>query len=83
MIIKMNAKWFDSHSTIKFSNHQLKDFFAYTDNLVYIYMTLDQSFTLKRTGEKTSITVDLPLWLVKMEEEWYVARIIFDSAGAE
>ena len=82
-IIKMDSMWFDSHTKIKFSNHQLKEFFAYTDNLVYIYMTLDQQFDLRRNGKKMLITVDLPLWLVKMEEEWYVARIIFDNTGEE
>ena len=79
----MDNRWFQEHTKIRFTNHQVVDFFAYTDNLVYIYMTLDQEFTLKRTGEDTLITVDLPLWLVKMEDEWYVAKIIFDSTSVE
>jgi len=81
-ILSVNNDWYQGK--IKdFTNHQLKEFFAYTDNLAYIHLTIDQETIVTETKKETVVTINIPLWLVKMDEEWYVARIEFDSSGAE
>lgn len=81
-ILSVNNYWYQGK--IKdFINHQVKDFFAYTDNLVYIHLTIDQQTMIKGTSEERIVTLNTPLWLIKMDEKWYVARIVFDSSAEE
>ena len=44
-------------------------------------MTIDQELVI-RTG-KTTLTIDIPLWIVKMNDEWYLAKIIFDKSAEQ
>ena len=80
-IVSMDNSWFAWHSSLKFKNHQVQEFFAYTDNLAYVYMTIDQELVIS-TG-KTTLTIDIPLWIVKMNDEWYLAKIIFDNSAEQ
>lgn len=78
-ILSVDNDWYQGKIKA-FSNHQVKEFFAYTDDLVYIHMTIDQETIITRTKEERVITINIPLWLVKAnDEDWYVARIVFES----
>ena len=82
LIISMDNDWFGAHSTITFENHELLDFFAYSENLVYIQMSIDEKVDMLYTEDKT-IKLTHPIWLVKMNGKWYIARIIFESFTVE
>jgi len=79
LIVSMDNRWFKNHSTIQFTNPELKEFFAYTDNLVYIHYTFTQEFRMYYNWEYKITPVDIPLWLVKIDGTWYVARMIYDN----
>jgi len=83
LIISMDNDFFGRYSSILFENHQLLDFFAYTENLVYIQMSIDERVDLTRYKEDTIIKLKHPIWLVKMDGSWYIMRIIFESFTVE
>lgn len=83
LIISMDNDFFGSYSSLEFENHQLVDFFAYTENLVYIQMSIDEKVQLKWPKQEKLIKLNHPIWLVKMDGNWYIARIIFESFTVE
>ncbi|MBP3611343.1 MAG: hypothetical protein J6J42_13525 [Lachnospiraceae bacterium] len=83
LIISMDNHWFPAHSSVTFGNHELLNFFAYSENLVYIQMSIEEKMYIYYTGENKTILVNHPLWLVKMDGNWYVARMIFDDTATE
>ena len=82
-IVSMNNQWFNRHEPIKFTNHNVEKFFAYTDNLAYVHVTMNEEFIISGYNIAQCIKVDLPLWLVKMDGNWYVARILFEDSTRE
>ena len=82
-IISMDNDFFGAHSSIVFENHQLLDFFAYSENLVYIQMSIDEKVHLTWPSEDKIVKLKHPIWLVKMDGNWYIARIIFESFTVE
>ena len=78
-LVSMNNKWFNKHDPSTFKNHKLEEFFAYTDKLVYIHMTIEQEFRVVATNKRETLKNDVPLWLVKVDDKWCVARIIYTN----
>ena len=81
-ILSVNNNWYTGRIK-NFSNHQLKEFFAYTENLAYIYVTIDQETIISGTNEQRAITITIPLWMVKEDGEWYIARLEFDASSED
>ena len=79
----MNNDFFGNYSSLVFENHQLLDFFAYTDNLVYIQMSIDERVYVNKYREDKIVKLKHPIWLVKMDGKWYIMRIIFESFTIE
>ena len=82
-IARMVNIWFAAHTPIEFTDHTVEEFFAYSDDIVYIHVTMNQNFKVLATGKKVSEKINLPLWLVRMDGNWYVARIMFAESVAE
>lgn len=82
-IVSMDNNWFGSHSSIEFKNHELLEFFAYSENLVYIQMNIDENLYLRSERKTKTIKLNHPLWLVKMNGNWYIAKIIFKNFTIE
>ena len=83
LIASHDNRYFGRHSSITFENHELKEFFAYSENLVYIQMAIDEKMYLNSTGKYTTVKLTHPLWLVKQDGNWYVARIIYEELVQE
>ena len=83
LILSMNNDFFGNYSSLVFENHQLLDFFAYTDNLVYIQMSIDERVYVNKYREDKIVKLKHPIWLVKMDGTWYIIRIIFESFTIE
>lgn len=75
----MDNRWFTSHSNIRFDNHKIEEFFAYSENLVYIRMSIDETMWLTWLYTDKLVKLNHPLWLVKLDGNWYVANMIFES----
>ncbi len=83
LILSMNNDFFSNYSSLVFENHQLLDFFAYTDNLAYIQVSIDERVYVNKYRQDKIIKLKHPIWLVKMDGTWYIARIIFESFTVE
>jgi len=83
LILSMDNDYFGSYSSLVFENHQLLDFFAYTDNLAYVQMSIDERVYMNKYREDKIIKLKHPIWLVKMDGQWYIMRIIFESFTIE
>lgn len=77
LISSMDTRWANKHSEVSFQNHEVKEFFAYSDNLVYINVAIEERLLLYATGKYTIYHIDTPLWIVKLDGNWYVMRIIY------
>jgi len=82
-ISSMNNDYFAGHSSIVFENHELKEFFAYSENLAYIRMSIDEKMYVYYTGKNMHLKLTHPLWLVKLDGQWYVAKITYESFTVE
>lgn len=82
LISSMDTRWANKHSKTSFQNHEVKEFFAYSDNLVYINVAIEERLLLSATGKYVSYHIDTPLWIVKLNGQWYVMRIIYTENGA-
>lgn len=83
LIASHDNQYFAGHSSIVFDNHELKEFFAYSENLVYIRMSIDETMYVYYNGENSHLKLTHPLWLVKLDGTWYVARITFETFTVE
>lgn len=81
LIVSMDNTWFPAHSEINFENHSLTDFFAYSENLVYIQVSIEEKMFVNYLWENKTINLCHPLWLVKLDGRWYVAKILFTDTG--
>ena len=75
--------YFAGHSSIVFDNHELKEFFGYSENLAYIRMSIDEKMYVYYNGTDSHLKLTNPLWLVKIDGTWYVAKIIYESFTVE
>lgn len=83
LVSKMDNRWYSGHSDLTFQNHEVAEFFAYSDNLAYVHITMEQKMKLRATGKYKIYNIDLPVWIVKLDGSWYIARIIFDNFTTE
>ena len=51
LISKMNNNWYTSHSQTSFQNHELVEYVAYSDSLVYVHVTMEQKMLLNATKQ--------------------------------
>lgn len=79
LVKKMDNRWYNAHSNLTFQNHELKEYFAYCDNLAYVHITMEQRMLVRALGKYQVYNIDLPVWIVKLDGTWYIARIIFDN----
>lgn len=77
LISSLDTRWVNKHSKTSFQNHEVKEFFAYSDNLVYINVAIEERLLLYATGRYATYHIDTPLWIVKLNGQWYVMRIIY------
>lgn len=77
LISSLDTRWANKHSKVSFQNHEVKEFFAYSDNLVYINVAIEERLLLYATGRYATYQIDTPLWIVKLGGQWYVMRIIY------
>lgn len=81
LISRMDNRWYNSHSDLTFQNHEVKDFFAYTKELAYVHVTVEQKMRLRATGKYQIYTIDLPIWTVRMDGQWYIAMMEFNTSA--
>lgn len=83
LIASLDNEWYNSHSNLSFQNHTEQEFFAYSDSLAYVHITFEQKMKLRATGKYVVYPIDIPVWLVKIDGSWYIARIVFDYFTTE
>ncbi|MCR5466719.1 MAG: hypothetical protein K6F11_07775 [Lachnospiraceae bacterium] len=80
VIASLDNSWFNMHSTPpKYTNHTVRKYVRYNDSLVYMDLSMHQSFVSSWNGQKFDSEVEHPLWFVKIGDKWKVASIIFDA----
>lgn len=81
-IASLDNSWFNGHTKPPtYTNHTVKDYFGYGDNLVYMDLRMDQSFVASYTGQRFDTEIIHPIWFVKIDDRWKVASILFSSEG--
>ncbi len=76
-ISKMNNYWFNAHTDVSFQNYETKEFFSYGDNYAFVHVTFEQKMKHRASGVWKIYPIDLPVWLVKIDGEWYVGGMDF------
>ncbi|MBO4697664.1 MAG: hypothetical protein J5643_10390 [Lachnospiraceae bacterium] len=80
VIASLDNSWFNGHNKPPtYTNKTVREYVGYGDSLVYMDLMMHQSFVASWTGQQFDTDVNHPLWLVKMNGEWKVASIIFNS----
>ncbi len=75
----LNNNEFFTHSNTSFINHEVKEYMGYSDRLVYVHIYLEQRMKQKSDSKWVNYPIDIPLWLVKIEDKWYIGSIDFNG----
>ena len=80
VIASLDNSWFNGHNKPPtYTNKTVRDYIGYGDSIIYMDLTMHQSFVASWTGQQFDSEVGHPLWFVKIDGEWKVASIIFSS----
>lgn len=79
LISHMNNNSFIRHSDTVLKNRSIDDYFEYSDSLIYVHATIDEWMHLTRYGYDKVYRVELPVWIVKIDGKWYVAKIDYEN----
>ena len=80
VIASLDNTWFNEHKKPpEYTEQTVRTYHGYGDSLVYMELTMRQSFVASYTGQQFETIVEHPIWLVKMNGKWKVASIIFNA----
>ncbi len=80
VIASLDNSWFNKHAKPPtYTDKTVRDYIGFNDSLVYMDLSMHQSFVASWTGQQFDTDVEHPVWFVKIGDEWKVASIIFSS----
>ncbi|MBO7631528.1 MAG: hypothetical protein J6S78_04280 [Lachnospiraceae bacterium] len=80
VIASLDNSWFNMHNTPPtYTEQTVRNYIGYNDSLVYMDLTMHQSFVSSWTWERFDSQIEHPIWFVKMNGKWKVASIIFNA----
>lgn len=80
VIASLDNSWFNKHNKPPvYTNRNVRDYIGFNDSLIYMDLTMHQSFVASWTNQQFDTEVEHPVWFVKIGDEWKVASIIFSS----
>ncbi|MBO7649510.1 MAG: hypothetical protein J6S79_02030, partial [Lachnospiraceae bacterium] len=76
----LDNSWFNKHNKPPtYTEQTVREYIGYNDSLVYMDLTMHQSFVASYTGQQFDSLVEHPIWFVKIDGKWKVASIIFNA----
>ena len=80
VISTLDNTWFNKHNKPPtYTEQTVREYIGYNDSLVYMDLTMHQSFVASYTGQQFDSLVEHPIWFVKIDGKWKVASIIFNA----
>lgn len=80
VISSLDNTWFNKHNKPPvYTEQTVREYIGYNDSLVYMDLTMHQSFVASYTGQQFDSLVEHPIWFVKINGKWKVASIIFNA----
>lgn len=66
---------YNAHTNLHFSNESITEFKAYSENLAYVHVEMDENMILKSTGADYTYQISLPVYIAKVDETWFVINM--------
>ncbi len=77
-ILRMDNAWYSKHTGLPtYSDKTVEEYTGYGDNLVFMKLSMVQSFVSRNTGATVNSDIKLGIWWVKMDGAWMVAGLVY------
>lgn len=66
---------YNAHTNLHFTEEAVTEFKAYSENLIYIRVEMNEHMVLKSTGASFTYEISLPIYMAKIDGNWIVISI--------